>query len=49
MMASVVAYETISNQSNKKLLAVFNLRGFFVDITEVGFLGDPQKRKDSKG
>lgn len=49
MMRSVVVNETISNQSNKKLLAVFGLRVCFVDITELGFLGDPQKSKGSKG
>lgn len=48
-MTSVVVNETISNQSNKKLLAVFGLRVCFVDITELGFLGDPQKSKGSKG
>lgn len=49
MMTSVVVNETISNQSNKKMLAVFGLRICFVDITEVSFLGDPRKSKGSKG
>lgn len=48
-MTSVVVYETISNQSNKKLLAVLGLWVCFMDITEVDFLGDPQKSKGSKG
>lgn len=50
MMISAVINETISNHSNRRLLAGFSWQVCFVDITEVvGLLGDPQKSKGTKG